>query len=63
MGPNAWAGAKKAIEDAPGNVIFATKTRVLQQQEDKTRSFFVYLKFLVLLAVFLAILWRVSRET
>ena len=59
MGPGAWAGAKKAIEDASWNVIYATKTRVLQQKEDKgNKSAAVYLKLLVLLVVVVAILTR-----
>ena len=64
LGPGAWAGAKKAIEDAPGNVIYATKTRVLQQKDDKgNKSAAVYLKLLVLLVVVVAILMRYFRET
>ena len=63
MGPNAWAGAKKAIEDAPGNVIYATKTRVLKQREDKgNNSAAVYLKLLVLLVMVAAILIRFYQE-
>ena len=55
MGPGAWLGAKKAIEDAPGNVIYATKTRVLQQKEHKgSDSMALYLKFLVLVVVVVA---------
>ena len=60
MGPGAWKGAKKAIEDAPGNVIYTTKTRVCPQTEDK-RSLTVVpsLKLLVLVVVIAAILVRV----
>lgn len=55
MGPGAWEGAKKAIEDAPGNVIYATKTRVCGQTVDKGSPAAVLLKFLVLLAVVVAV--------
>lgn len=59
MGPGAWAGAKKAIEDAPGNVIYATKTRVLPQKEKNGHNTAtVVLKLLVLLVVVVAILMR-----
>lgn len=52
MGPGAWKGAKKAIEDAPGNVVYATKTRVCEQTGNKgNTASAVYLKFLVLLVV------------
>ncbi|CAH3021974.1 unnamed protein product [Porites evermanni] len=37
MGPGTWVGAKKAIEDAPGNVIYATKTRT-SPTEKKMKS-------------------------
>lgn len=64
MGPGAWSGAKKAIEDAPGNVIYATKTRVLPQKENKgPNTTPVVLKLLVLLVVVVAILLRFFRET
>jgi len=63
MGPGAWAGAKKAIEDAPGNVIYATKTRVLPQKEDKgNKASGFYLKMLVLLVVVVAIFIRFLCE-
>lgn len=64
MGPGAWAGAKKAIEDAPGNVIYATKTRVLPHKENNgPNTAPVVLKLLILLVVLVAILMRFSRET
>jgi len=63
-GPGAWVGAKKAIEDAPGNVIYATKTRVLLQKENNgPNTTLVVLKLLVLLVVVFAILMRFFRET
>jgi subtilase family serine protease len=31
MGPGSWVGAKKAIEKAHNNVIYATKTRDTKQ--------------------------------
>lgn len=59
MGPGTWAGAKKAIEDAPGNVIYATKTRVLPQKVNiGPNTATVVLKLLVFLVVVLAILMR-----
>jgi len=59
MGPGTWAGAKKAIEDAPGNVIYATKTRVLPQKVNNgPNTAPVVLKLLVLLIVVIAILMR-----
>ncbi|XP_068688944.1 flavin-containing monooxygenase 5-like [Montipora foliosa] len=33
MGPGAWQGAKKAIEDARSNVVYATKTRSLPKKD------------------------------
>ena len=64
MGPGAWAGAKKAIEDAPANVIYATKTRVLPQKENNgPNTAPVFLKLLVLLVVVVAILMGFLRET
>ena len=51
IGPGAWKGAKKSIEDAPGNVVYATKTRVCEQTEDKGGTALVYMRFLVLLVV------------
>jgi len=59
MGPGAWEGAKKAIEDAPGNVIYATKTRVCPQADEKriiTAVF--YLKLLILVVLIAAICMR-----
>lgn len=57
MGPGAWKGAKKAIEDAPGNVIYSTKTRLCPQTEDKgTITAAPYLKLLVLVVVIAAVL-------
>lgn len=59
MGPGTWAGAKKAIEDAPGNVIYATKTRVLPQKVNSgPNTATAVLKLLVFLVVVLAILMR-----
>ena len=59
MGPGAWVGAKKAIEDAPGNVIYATKTRVLPHKENsKSNTTPFVLKLLGLLVVVVAILMR-----
>ena len=64
MGPGVWAGAKKAIEDAPGNVIYATKTRVLQEKENKqNNTTTIYLKLLVLLVVLIAILVKYFHKT
>ena len=59
MGPGTWAGAKKAIEDAPGNVIYGTKTRSLPQKEDRgSETSAMYWKVLVFLVVVFAILLR-----
>ena len=59
MGPGAWEGAKKAIEDAPGNVIYATKTRVCPQADEKGIITAVpYLKLLILVVVITAIFMR-----
>ena len=64
MGPGTWAGAKKAIEDAPGNVIYATKTRVLPHKENNgPNTAPVVLKLLILLVVVVAILMRFFHET
>ena len=64
MGPGAWTGAKKAIQDAPGNVIYATKTRTLKQKEDKgSKTTTVYLKILVFLVVAIAIFVRFMYKT
>ena len=38
MGPGTWVGAKKAIEDAPGNVIYATKTRTSPHEKKMTST-------------------------
>ena len=58
MGPGTWVGAKKAIEDAPGNVIYATKTRT-SPHEKKMKSTETYsLKILVLVVVLVAIFLR-----
>ena len=59
MGPGTWPGAKKAIEDAPGNVIYATKTRTLPQKENKgSNTTAACLKILVLLVVVVAVFVR-----
>ena len=64
MGPGTWAGAKKAIEDAPGNVIYATKTRSLPQKEGRgSQTSAMYCKVLVLLVVVFAILLRLFLKT
>ena len=56
MGPGAWSGAKKAIEDAPRNVINATKTRSLPKKEDAGKNEKnMYMMILVLLGVVIAI--------
>ena len=48
LGPGTWAGAKKAIEDAPGNVIYGTKTRSMPQKEDRgSETSALYWKVLV----------------
>lgn len=63
MGPGAWEGAKKAIEDAPGNVIYATKTRILQKKEQQgTNTAAVCLKLLALFVVLISIIIRFSAE-
>lgn len=63
MGPGVWAGAKKAIEDAPGNVIYATKTRSLPPKVGKESHFSaVYLKILVLFVMVVAICARFLCE-
>lgn len=63
MGPGAWEGAKKAIEDAPGNVIYATKTRILQKKEQQgTNMAAVCLKLLALFVVLISIIIRFSAE-
>ena len=64
MGPNAWEGAKKAIKDAPGNVIYATKTRALKQKEDKgNKSVSLHLKLLILLVMVVAVLIRFFHKS
>lgn len=56
MGPGAWEGAKKAIEDASGNVIYATKTRSLPKEEEAGKNASVFnMGILVLLVVVLAV--------
>lgn len=64
MGPGAWKGAKKAIEDAPGNVIYATKTRVLLKKEEQAPNTpAVYLMFLVLFVVLVSIFLQFLQNT
>ena len=59
MGPGTWEGAKKAIEDAPGNVIYATKTRVCQQTKEKGSNTTEFcLKLLVIIVVIVAIFMK-----
>lgn len=60
MGPGAWEGAKKAIEDAPGNVIYTIKTRVCPQA-DKLKGIITassLSKLLILVVVIAAIFMR-----
>ena len=56
MGPGKWQGAKKAIEQAPHNVIFATKTRSVTPKENLGNSSFpVWLGGTVLFAIIVAV--------
>lgn len=56
MGPGAWDGAKKALEDLPENVIFPTKTRVVPREKRNSLMLFVYVAIAV---TFLAFLLRI----
>lgn len=58
MGPGTWVGAKKAIEDAPGNVIYATKTRTSPHEKKMTSTETHSLKILVLVVVLVAFFLR-----
>ncbi|XP_015779552.1 PREDICTED: dimethylaniline monooxygenase [N-oxide-forming] 5-like [Acropora digitifera] len=59
MGPGAWEGAKKAIEDAPGNVIYATKTRSLPKEEEAEKNTSVFNMGILVLFVVLAVCIRI----
>ena len=58
MGPGTWEGAKKAIEQAPHNVIFATKTRAVAKKKPDGTSVSFAIKMFVLLAVVLAVVLK-----
>ena len=59
MGPGAWEVAKKAIEDAPGNVIYATKTRSLPKEEETEKNTSVFNMGILVLFVVLAVCIRI----
>ncbi|XP_068678273.1 flavin-containing monooxygenase 5-like [Montipora foliosa] len=64
MGPNAWQGAKKAIEDARANVVYATKSRSLPKKEDSGKNKKdVFVIILILLVVVLGICIRFLQES
>ena len=64
MGPNAWQGAKKAIEDARANVVYATKSRSLPKKEDSGKNKKdVSVIILILLVVVLGICIRFLQES
>ena len=54
MGPGAWEGAKKAIEDAPGNTIYATKTRVVTRRKDQDAQTTAHLTLFFVVVVLIA---------
>ena len=58
MGPGAWQGAKKAIEDARGNVVYSTKTRSLPKKEDAGKSNKRVLVLILILLFVLSICMR-----
>lgn len=51
MGPGSWTGAKQAIENAPSNVIYATKTRVLKKTPKS-----MFMKLLQILGILILII-------
>ena len=54
MGPGAWSGAKKVIEDAPENVFYATRKRNKKNQENRAAT--VVWKLLLLVTVVLVVI-------
>ena len=58
MGPGAWQGAKKAIEDARANVVYSTKTRSLPKKEDAGKSNKRVLVLILILLFVLSICMR-----
>lgn len=55
MGPGKWQGAKKTIEQAPHNVVFATKTRTITREKSENSSFPLWLRGIILLAIVIAV--------
>ena len=57
VGPGAWSGAKKAIEEVHNNVIYATKTRVIEQKEKDGWSFGVKILIFFIVVLSLLVKW------
>ena len=60
MGPHSWAGAKKVIEDAPENVFYATRKRVLAGEEERGGNGSSVFTFLLLPAVLILVVLLIA---
>ncbi len=56
MGPNAWDGAKKALESIAENIIFPTKTRIVHH-ESNSEAMMMLLIFTIFVVFVAYLLW------